>query len=266
MSNSDFISEARAARRRQRRFRRRLRNRIALAISILLIMTYTFDLGLDRRSENLNSNRDGNLTSTELVRQASQLEVSTYDQSGQRQLVLRADGARLGSIDGLDIPESIRDEITPSAAGDTTDFSDFDQAELEVSSSRASNKENITVAPLDDSSFVTLNPVSVLAYEGQNLTATLSARNALLDGVEETLWLDGEVIARNLIDQSTMKTEQISMRTKTRQFSGAAPVTLDFENSSTRAVGIQGTLVDRKWTLLSSVKTVIQPLQTHSND
>lgn len=262
MKDNNFITEAQAAKKRRRRFRRRLRNRLALAISIALIITYTFDLGWDRRSDNLTVANTETLADRELVRQASNLKVTTFAKDGRKQLTVSTEYARLGSIGGLDIPPRIRDEVAPALTDlpdDSLEFSDFEQTAEGSGSMEPQAGETIAVAPLATANFVTLQPVSVFAFDGKEMTATLSASDALLDGIEETLWLDGNVVARNLIDKSSMQTQQISMHTKTRQFAGSAPVTLKFENSTTNAVGIQGTLVDRKWSLLSSVKTIIQP-------
>ena len=89
--------------------------------------------------------------------------------------------------------------------------------------------------------------------------ATLDAENAVLDGVNDTLMLEGKVNGFNEREDSQLQTEHLSMNTLTRQVSGAGEVQLNFGNSETRAVGIQGTLVDGSWNLLSKVTTVLHP-------
>ncbi len=262
MNESNFLTEAQAAKKRSRRFRRRLRNRLALAISIGLIISYSFDIGLDRSSESFDNSNSRGLANSDPLRQATNLQVTTYGEDGQRQLSVITDSAKFGNVYSLSMPDRIKDAVVPAAIendDDGMEFSDIEQVEAEPPSTALYDSGGITVSPLLQSSFATLEPVSVFAFDGDNITATLSANNALLDGMEETLWLDGAVTANNLIDNSTMATEQISMHTKTRQFAGSEPVTLNFENSVTRAVGIQGTFVDRRWSLLSSVNTVIDP-------
>ena len=106
---------------------------------------------------------------------------------------------------------------------------------------------------------VLLKPIEVHGFEGNEAVSLLTAKNALLDGLSETLFLEGGIVGRNLLDRSSIETEQLSMHTKTRQISSSSKVRLSYENSSTSATGIQGTLVDGRWSLLSSVRTTLYP-------
>lgn len=266
--SGDFIESANWRQQVDRRKRRRRRNRVALATSIVIIGIYTLDLGWDRRSITLSTDDEPRDNNRNLKRSASNLQISIYSEQGSKQLSLKAKEAHFGDHKQLDLPPLIQhailnelgESLDPADLASIEGQEDFEEPGITLSMFEEFRQTDSREEPeIEPGSYVLLKPIHVTSYEKNALVATLDAENAVLDGVNDTLMLEGKVNGFNEREDSRLQTEHLSMNTLTRQVSGAGEVQLNFGNSETRAVGIQGTLVDGSWNLLSKVSTVLHP-------
>ena len=264
--NQDFLSAIALKEKALRSRRRRFRNRVALIFSIALIAIYTVDLGWDRRSISLSTDASSNARSTNLLRSATDLRIAVFNEQGIKTLSISSESAQFGRRNELPLPESIgailetADSVNEDALSNSAEEEPF--AEIPESNAELAVKQQFS--PLGSSgaqgnNYVLLKPIHITSHEDHTIVSTLNANNAVLDGVNEALLLEGNVLGHNLREQSSVITSQLSMHTNTRQIEGAEDVLLTFGNSKTRATGIHGTLVDGRWKLLSDVKTTLQP-------
>lgn len=234
----NHLSQLKLDEKRERSKKRRFRNRLTLGISLLLIALYSIDLGFDRRSENFARTPNTLNVQKDLLRAAENIEVVFYDQQGHRNLFLTASSAEFGAPHAMEIPDDIVESITPT----------LDEEEYVFHDERPDAGIN----------HLLLKPVRIFSYKNQQLSATLESNFAFINTLENEIHLSGNIKATNLVNNSQMKTESLSMNTESRHLYGDKLVTIDFNNAHTQAIGVQGYQLDGRWQLLSNVRTTLE--------
>ena len=236
--NDTKLRLEKAAQKKIRSRRRRIRNSLTLALSLFLIAIYSIDLGFDRRSENFARTQAALREQKDLLRAAEDIRVVFFDEKGDKTLTLDAKKAEFGAPHAMNMPEVLMESASQDPLNDDFHLED--------------NR------PTSGLNHLLMNPVRLVSFNGQEISAIMRADFAFMDALENEIHLAGSVIAENRIQDSILNTESLSMNTKSRQVFGNQPVDLIFKNAKTNAVGVQGSQLDGRWQLLSKVRTTLE--------
>jgi len=267
--------------------KRRRRNRLALAISLGLIFLYSLDLGVDQRANNISRPVSSLTVNQHLVQAASDLTIQFFNKDGQHDITLHADKANFGSPQAMNLPEQLTQQILADSTNDDaiaendliSDTISTDETIInDTMTDDIINDELFASATVDEISLLNdtlpsipthdnknhnilsqllLQPVTLISHKKNKPSTTLTANYAFIDKQGHMLHFNNDVRIENTPADSWLSTDNLSLNTLDNQIYGSQPVTLKLGNTLTHALGIEGSQLEGKWRLLSSVKTSI---------
>lgn len=208
--------------------RKRTRNILTLAISIVIITYYVIGISQNQFFPTEKKSLDRQSVSPDSS--STGVVIKRFNAAGQLHLTMQTHQA---------------------------DFFSAKTTSTSINTYKGNNTQQQQTQHLQD--YVKMLEPKITAYENDKPSQSIAANLAYLTNNGDTAELTGNVLVNDSATGVQLQTQSLMLNATSQEILTQSPVSIQTPTSTTHATGLQGSLMNQRWQLLSEVKSIVQP-------